>query len=337
MNAFTAHRLSVTARVVTPVALNTHKGSALRGALYHALRKRFCTMRDRAHECSACPLWQVCPVCTLVSTLSTRNRTGRDAARPYTIQPPLEPLHTRYEPGERLSFGLTLYADALRLFPYVIMALCELEEDGLGRKLPENGWRRGTVAVEQVRAENPLAGVAQEVMHRAPSGDSDEGSATVSFPDIPITHSQVMERAAALAAEKTLRVVFLTPARLVHRRSLVKPGEVAFPVLLGRLLDRLESLAQHHTDTPLALDYAALLERAEAVRTVDDRTRWVELSSYSTRQRRATPIGGLEGAVTFACDDWAPFAPWLVWGQFVHVGKDAVKGNGWYQVKKDEG
>jgi hypothetical protein len=25
--------------------------------------------------------------------------------------------------------------------------------------------------------------------------------------------------------------------------------------------------------------------------------------------------------------------PWLLWGQSLHVGKDAVKGNGWYQVR----
>ena len=66
--------------------------------------------------------------------------------------------------------------------------------------------------------------------------------------------------------------------------------------------------------------------------TVRDDTRWVELRSYSTRQRRATPIGGLMGRITLACDDWRPFLPWLLWGQFTHVGKDAVKGNGWYVI-----
>jgi hypothetical protein len=75
-----------------------------------------------------------------------------------------------------------------------------------------------------------------------------------------------------------------------------------------------------------------LVRSAAAVRTVAEETRWVELRSYSTRQRRATPIGGLVGSVAFSTDDWRPYLPWLVWGQFTHVGKDAVKGDGWYRV-----
>ena len=74
-----------------------------------------------------------------------------------------------------------------------------------------------------------------------------------------------------------------------------------------------------------------VMAQAEAVRVVRDETRWVELASYSTRLGRTTPLGGLMGRVTFG-GDLSPFAAWLVWGQFTHVGKDAVKGNGWYQL-----
>jgi len=30
---------------------------------------------------------------------------------------------------------------------------------------------------------------------------------------------------------------------------------------------------------------------------------------------------------------WRPLLPWLVWGQFTHVGKNAVKGDGWYEIE----
>ena len=86
MRGFTAHCLGISARVLTPVTLNEHKGSALRGALYHALRGRFCALRE-VDECVTCPLWQACPVCTLVSTLAPDNRVGPDAARPTTEKP----------------------------------------------------------------------------------------------------------------------------------------------------------------------------------------------------------------------------------------------------------
>jgi len=352
---FTAHRLLIRATVIEPVLLNQHKGSALRGALYHSLRNRFCTlvtsrgrtMRHQRRDCIGCPLRQVCPVCTLVSTLAPGSRLGRDAARPYTIQPPLDAAKTLYRPGEQLQFGLTLYAQAMQLFPYVVMALYSLEEEGLGRRDAANDWRRGTLRIDQIWADNPLTGQRQVVSTR--------GSDCVQVPDIPITHQQVVdaaklrcERASREAvhgpAEEVLEIELLTPLRLTTRGHLVKPGQVTFRVFLGRLLDRLESLAQHFSDTPLELDFAALVHAAEAVRTVDDATRWVELRSYSTRQRRATPIGGLMGSrrpqptppgLAFAAHDWAPFLPWLIWGRFTHLGKDAVKGNGWYRLIAD--
>jgi hypothetical protein len=324
MHAFTAHRLVIQATVVTPVVLNEHQGSALRGALYHGLRRRFCALLQEARECAACPLWGTCPVCTLVSTLAPEGRLGRDIARPYTIQPPLDGAATYYAPGRPFLFGITLYADALRLFPYVVLALQELETSGLGRRDPANNWRRGTLRLEAIYAENPLTG------QRAPI--SRRGENLVLVPDLPITHEQICQRAAQGETADNIRLRLLTPTRLTAQGRLVKPGQLTFAILMARLLDRLESLAQHFSPTPLQLDYPALLRAAETVRAAHNATRWVELRSYSTRQGRATPIGGLMGEVTFHAPDWRPFLPWLLWGQFTHVGKDAVKGNGWYTV-----
>ena len=323
MDHFRAHRLMVRTIAREPVLLNEHKGSALRGALYHGLRNRFCAMREQQLVCGVCPLWQACPVCTLVSTLGPDNRLGRDAARPYTVQPPLDG-QTLYRPGDALTFGLTLYAEAIKLFPYVIMALQELEESGLGRRGAVNDWRRGTLHVDAIWAENPLTCERQPVLRT--------GEARVQIADIPITHAQVLAQAERLPASGPLRLWLLTPTRLTHRAQLVKPGQVTLAVLLGRVFDRLESLVQHFGEAPLQLDYAALMAQATAGRTLHDDTRWVELESYSTRQRRATPIGGLMGEVTLACDDWRPLLPWLLWGQFTHVGKNAVKGDGWYAL-----
>jgi CRISPR-associated endoribonuclease Cas6 len=60
-------------------------------------------------------------------------------------------------------------------------------------------------------------------------------------------------------------------------------------------------------------------------------TRWQELKSYSTRQKRTTPIGGLVGSATFE-GDLAPFLYLLVMGELLHVGKSVVKGDGWYKI-----
>jgi len=72
------------------------------------------------------------------------------------------------------------------------------------------------------------------------------------------------------------------------------------------------------------------------VRVVENGLRWEEVWSYSTRRRGESPTSGLLGTVALHAEDWSPFWPYLLWGQFTHVGKDAVKGNGWYGVRSRE-
>jgi hypothetical protein len=365
MDHFTAHRLRFECQVVEPMQLNEHQGSAIRGAFYHALLNAFCMNRE-VRSCTACPLVATCPVAFLVATLDPKSDRGATVPRPYTIEPPLDGK-TRYAPGETLEFGLTMFARALNLFPYVVLGMQRLEQGGLGKRLAENGYRRGRFRGRAVWAENPLTGERQEVLR--------QGETMVQVPDVPITHDQVTQwanqgmresgnqgnresggwpspiansqseirnpqstianRQSAIANSQSairnpqLAIRFLTPTRLVDKGRLVHQPD--FRVLMQRLLERLSALAREFGDTPLALDFGALIHQAAAVQLVADDTRWVELESYSTRLRRATPLGGFIGEATFA-GDVTPFLPWLIWGQFTHVGKDAVKGNGWYAI-----
>jgi len=361
MENFTAHRLRVVAEVQSTIELNEHQGSAIRGSLFHALRNRFCMNRE-ASECAACPLVASCPVATLVSTLKPESGRGRDVPRPYTIQPPIasesasqrvsesmsqqisgttgQPVELpggrivfRYAPGERFEFGLTLYAQALQLFPYVVLAVKELEQGGLGRKTEQakGRWRRGTFAVREVWAENPLTGERQPVL--------EAGDQLVQVPDVPITHQQVCEwtKARLTIHDSRITLHFLTPTRIIERGHLLKPDRFSFQPFFQRLMERLEALSRDFSDTPLRFtDPKGLIEAAGRVEVTDNRLVWEELRSYSTRRRAESPTSGLMGSVVLQTDDWSPFWPWLVWGQFVHVGKDAVKGNGWYEVRVSE-
>lgn len=339
MHSFTAHRLRFVAEARETIELNEHQGSAIRGALFHALRNRFCGNQE-AQECAACPLSAVCPVATLVSTLNPASRWGRDAPRPFTIQPPLpgeggraaksddgRPCF-RYEPGDTLAFGLTLYAQALQLFPYVVLAVSEFERAGIGRNIAQAGGRRrrGRLAVREVWAENPLNGGRQPVLR--------EGSRMVQVPDIPITHRQVTEHASRFAPQGSrLALRFLTPARIVERGRLLKPEMFQFRPFFQRLMERLQALSRDFSDTPLVFDDPkGLINAAGLVRVVENHLTWVEVRSYSTRRRAETFLSGFVGQVILESADWTPFLPWMVWGQFTHVGKDAVKGDGWYDI-----
>ena len=100
----------------------------------------------------------------------------------------------RYEVGERFEFGLTLYAQALQLFPYLVLATKEFELGGIGLTIrrDDGRWRRGTLAIEQVWAENPLTGERQAVMQAE--------DRMVRVPDVPITHGQVCKCASLQVA-----------------------------------------------------------------------------------------------------------------------------------------
>ena len=348
MDDFTAHRLRFVAEAQSTIELNEHQGSAIRGALFHALRNRFCGNRQ-ARECEVCPLATTCPVATLVSTLNPQSGRGRNVPRPYTVQPPLPGrgghpatlpdgrIVFRYHPGERFEFGLTLFAQALQLFPYVVLAVHEFERGGLGRKTQQDDgrWRRGRLAVREVWAENPLTGERQSVLSAR--------ERLVQVPDVPITHAQVSKWASGRLASGRfaggkwaggrLGVRLLTPTRLVAQGRLVKPEEFRFRPLFQRLMERLEALSRDFSETPLRFDDPkGLIAAADEVRVVENRLRWEELRSYSTRRRADSPTSGLLGEVVLEAEDWSPFAVWLVWGQFVQVGKDAVKGNGMYRL-----
>ena len=343
MENFTAHQLHFTCEVQTPILLNEHQGSAIRGALFQALRNQFCFNKE-AKDCGDCALWATCPICFLVATRNPQSGRGADVPRPYVIESSLEGK-IRYQPGETLEFGLTLFAQALNLFPYVVLGSQALERGGLGKRVSESanqqigesanqrrgesgkrrrGGRRGTFAIREIAAVNSLSGERQPVLRR--------GDTMVSVPDLPITNEQVLALAAQLPRDR-ITLIFKTPTRIIEGGKLEHAP--AFRPLIQRLHRRLRDLTRQFTNTPWEFDFRQVMAQAEAVQVVDDQTRWVELDSYSWRRKASTPMGGFVGQVTFE-GDLAPFLPWLVWGEIVHVGKDAVKGNGWYRIANGE-
>lgn len=320
MQHFTAHRLEITATVTSPIALNEHQGSALRGALFHALYDRFC-VNKAARECAQCPLVQACPVATLMATWRPDGERGGNVPRPYTVEPPLNAQH-HYGVGETLRWSITLFADGLALIPYILLAVQTLEEEGLGKALPQpdRSWQRGRLAVETIAAVHPWKAQRQVLYQR--------GTRVVATPALPITAHDVTERVAALRSER-IDIEFLTPTRLIDDQRLVH--RPVFRPFFQRLVERLSALSHHFASAPL-FDAKSLLATGLDVQVIEDRTRWVELQSYSTRQRRSTPTGGFVGSVSFVGNLRSALPP-LVWGELVHVGKDAVKGNGWYTIQ----
>ncbi|HEU5102318.1 MAG TPA: CRISPR system precrRNA processing endoribonuclease RAMP protein Cas6 [Roseiflexaceae bacterium] len=314
----TTHHLAFTATAITPLELEDQAGSSIRGAVVGGLWERFCA-NQAAPTCADCALLRVCPVAALIAPMrEDGEKGGQQRPRPYVVQPPQGA--PRYAPAQSFDFGLALFGHPAQLFPYVVMAAQALEQSGLGRRLPENGGRRGALRIERIAAVDPLSGARQPLFER--------GRSQVQAPGLPLDGPDVAAYAATLPGDR-LTLHFRTPLRLIDDRQLVK--RFAVRPFIQRLMRRLDDLCIAYGDGPLAIDFHALLDAAARVQVVDDRTRWVDVVSYSARSRQRTPIGGLVGRATLA-GELGALRELLVWGSLIHVGKNAVKGDGWYQI-----
>ena len=176
--------------------------------------------------------------------------------------------------------------------------------------------------MERILATDPLDGRSDVVM----SADD----SLVHMPDFGVTHEAVLKRAESLGDLGRLSIEFLTPTRLIEQGRLVQ--RPLMRPLVQRLIERISSLWEHYGEGSPPLDFPALMAAADQVRTVEDSTRWVDLESYSRRRDARTPIGGFVGRAVFE-GPLTPLLPWLIWGEYTHVGKNAVKGDGWYRIE----
>src|SRR5207248_764420 len=139
--------------------------------------------------CADCPLHAMCPVSALVAPLREENVRGRDIPRPYIIIPPVEGARC-YAPGETLTFGLTLFGNIIELLPYIILSLPMLETVGLGRKVKESDWRRGTFTIKCIEAYHPLK-QERQVIYEA-------GRAQITVVPLAVSMADVKEKAETL-------------------------------------------------------------------------------------------------------------------------------------------
>jgi hypothetical protein len=320
-DSLTTTHLWFTVRAATPLMLDEYSGASLRGNFFHAIWDRFCTNKP-APSCVACPLHATCPVSMLVAPLREENTWGQDIPRPYVIIPPLEGTKT-YQPGEHFSFGMTLIGHIVQLLPYIMLSIPQLEAEGIGQRLDENQGQRGHFRVELVECYHPFTNQRQTI-YRA---DDLQVQASI----ITVQPQECLARAAQLS-KKQITLQFVTPVRLVHREHLVSHAH--FSPLIQRLLERYLALERYYGQQELLVnreDKNAWLHLADSIQCSENHTRWQELKSYSNRQKRSTPTSGLIGTVTFV-GNLEPFLDLLVIGELIHVGKNVVKGNGWYHI-----
>lgn len=310
---FSRYRVSLIP--ITTFHLNDFVGSTLRGAFGGVFRRLVCV--TRLPVCEGCLLRNQCAYGYLFETApppqSARFRKYQDIPRPFVLEPP-EQNKTTYLAGEEFAFNLVLIGRAMDYLPYFLFVFRELEKSGLGRGRKEG---QGRFHLRQMTALLPQG---REVIAFDPvQGHLTEVSAC-------FTSEHLLSYAQRLPKTQ-LTLSFLTPTRIKFEGHLLK--DFQFHHLIRALLRRLLGLTYFHCGAELNLDLRGLIQQAQAVEKVHDELRWQEQTRYSSRQRTEMQMGGFVGTATFE-GDLTPFLPFLVAGEWVHIGKGCVMGLGRY-------
>lgn len=312
MQGLTIQHLRFEVQPAESIVFGEQPGTALRGALYEALSDNFCsepngtlTPDHVAH----------CPVCWLLAAEDQDAARGQNIPRPLMIEPPQAKTYHR---SESFTFGLTVVGRAQDMFPYLARAIQKAGNTGVGKG-------RGRFKLVSIAEYNPLTHADRPILEQN----------FVRQPVHQVTPTDI-SRAVVQYPLDHARLELLTPLRLISQKQLVKsPEPVAF---IQRLVERCQRITEYYaeTQTPPSRGewfvlYQTLSEIAADVHIASNDTQWVEVYSGSRRQQRYTPISGLTG-----CVEWVgpvkALVPWLLWGQSLHIGKNAVKGDGWFRL-----
>jgi hypothetical protein len=234
--------------------------------------------------------------------------------RPFIVDPP----DTRQAShGQKVQFRLALSGRMVEHIPYIVLAYRQLGIVGIGKG-------RGRYKLLGVRCVDPLN-------ERLPAQVFD-GTENRFFPKniFTTTLEAVQRRYGGVRANKLL-VRFRSPTHLKTRGR--APQEAPeFEHLLRAVLRRYSDLAALYGDGRPTLDYKGLVDQARTVKLVSSNLQYFRQWGYSRRKGEQTPTEGITGSITYE-GDFEPYMPYLIFGQWLHVGKQATFGMGKYELE----
>jgi CRISPR-associated endoribonuclease Cas6 len=303
-------RFDITLEAMERLHLPAFPGSKLEGAFGRALYKLSCTRTD-LESCQPCGLRGICPYgCLYAPQLP-------EAMAVASMEHPPRPIvfgfgtggERTLEAGERFTFSLAIAGNAVQHAPYIIAALREMGDDGIGRT-------RGRFQIETVDSTDPLTGQHETLAKYGNPVIQLEAIKYLNATDFPSLPSEI-------TLEFTSFVHLTTGgsmAQLIH-----------FPVLIRALQRRISNLEQlYGAGRSAGADYSALVQLARDIHTTTHEMQPAHQLRKGTGNSRVT-MHGLIGQVSFT-GDLEPFTALLRYGELLGVGKWAHFGAGQYTI-----
>ncbi len=307
--------------------LPSYPGSTIRGCLGWALRE---VSYGSTQSCPSCPNRSYCRYCDLYTymfetpsdhpfvskNLHFQQYELKAYPQPIIIYPPMGGV---YLEGDLLTFKITVVGFAINFLPF----LC------CGLRLMETSRISGGVRKIELHGIRDCLG---ELM--LPGKNKIEKNTGKGMIPRTVDMDYFQRQAEAYINTTSLKVNFLTPFRFQYKNRIGK--ELSFYVFMKNLLRRITLLSIH---SPLAvrINYSELLKRAESVCLISSHTtEWYDWGRYSSKQRAKMRLGGLVGEIVFS-GDLGMFMPYIMMGQYLHVGKGGSFGLGKYVIVETEG
>lgn len=299
------YRLRVTLMAQQPVTLPDYLGSTLRGALAMAFRRMVCTYGMR--PCDGCPVQNRCHYPALFDTPNTTGdqkiRRMRNIPHPIVIEPPS--YHPpRFHQGDLLPFEVVLIGNGIRFLPYLVYAINEMAESGLGKN----------------RVPFRLVDVLDH--QRRPIYSSETGILGGNGQSITLEH--LMER---FPHESSASLLFETPLRIKSKGALVS-NQFDIHDFLKQICRRISAMMHFHESVELeSMDFNSLLDQIQPPHVDHAEIRWFDWKRYSNQQKCKMKMGGIVGSVMLhnIKKEWWPI---LVVASQIHVGKGTIMGLG---------
>ena len=301
----------ITCRFDSAACLSNFKGSALRGAFGHALKKTCCAQRFQ--DCHDCLLSGTCAYSYIFEThkKTSTESLSRLSSRPhpYVLYPEDRGVN-QLQKGDTFSFELLLFGEkAVGMLAYIVFAVTLMGKNGIGRGSRSGAGRFSLVSVNHGGVE----------IYNADQGEF-----------MPHGNVNTLHLEKGLPSCSELIVDFLTPLRMKNQQVFVR--EMDFQTLIRGALRRVSSLEEFYGAGYPDLDYKGFIDRAAEVSGDLSQTCWQEQTRYSNRQKQKMNMGGVTGRAVYT-GNVGEFLPILHYCEATHMGKQTAFGLGKIRLK----
>ena len=290
---------------IEEIILPEYKGSTFRGAFGNSFRNICCVHKQK--NCNECLLNNKCAYSIIFESSpvigSEKLKNLDEIPRPFVIEPPL--TEKRYfNTEDELTFELVLIGRANEYLHLMIYTFIELGKVGIGK-------HRGRFKINKIITET------DDIIY--------DGETETMYNINSIIKINIPE----IKDGNILKISFLTPTRIKYEGYYQNKPE--FHIIIRTLLRRISSLMYFYCNKELNVNFKELISKSENVKIIDNNLRWIDWERYSSRQNIKMKLGGIVGEIVYE-GDFKQFLPFLVLGEYIHIGKNCTFGLGKYKL-----